>query len=203
MYHLVHVPDGTLTVVEGQARSALLGRVVGHLRRQGLAGQSLREIAAAVGTSHRMLVYHFGSRDGLLSAVVEEVERQEQARAADVGAVDPEHALEAIWSAVSSPDRADEERLFFELMASAMRATPGTEVLASRAVDPWLEVGAELAGQLGADRDAARVLTRLDIAVVRGLLHDLLVTGDREEVERAFRLFAGWQRAALAVGQPQ
>jgi AcrR family transcriptional regulator len=164
-----------------------------------LAGQSLRDIAAAVGTSHRMLVYHFGSREGLLSAVVEEVERQEQARSADVGAADPERALEAIWAAVSSPDRADEERLFYELMAGAMRGAPGTEALAARSVDPWLEVGSELAEQLGADPQAARDLTRLDIAVVRGLLHDLLVTGDREEVERAFRLFARWQREALAA----
>ncbi len=147
-----------------------------------------------------MLVYHFGSRDGLLAAVVEEVERQEQARSADVGAADPEHALEATWAAVSSPDRADEERLFFELMASAMRATPGTEVLAARSVEPWLEVGGELAGRLGADPGSARVVTRLDIAVVRGLLHDLLVTGERDEIERAFRLFATWQRAALSRG---
>jgi AcrR family transcriptional regulator len=150
-----------------------------------------------------MIVYHFGSREGLLAAVVAEVERQEQSRSADVGAADPEHALEAIWAAVSAPERADEERLFYELMASAMRRTPGTEVLAARAVDPWLDVGAELAERLGADPSAARDLTRLDIAVVRGLLHDLLVTGDREEVERAFHLFARWQRAALSAGYPQ
>ena len=34
-------------------------------------------VAGAVGTSHRMLLHHFGSREDLLLAVVEEVERRQ------------------------------------------------------------------------------------------------------------------------------
>ena len=51
-------------------REELLERVTDHVLAHGLIGLTLRPLAAAVGTSDRMLVYHFGSRDALVSAVV-------------------------------------------------------------------------------------------------------------------------------------
>ena len=53
-------------------REELLERVTDHVLAHGLIGLTLRPLAAAVGTSDRMLVYHFGSRDALVSAVVAE-----------------------------------------------------------------------------------------------------------------------------------
>ena len=52
-----------------QARERLLAAAVDQAMRGGIADLSLRELAAAIGTSHRMLLYHFGSREGLLVAV--------------------------------------------------------------------------------------------------------------------------------------
>ena len=52
-------------------REELLEKVTDHVLAHGLIGLSLRPVAAAVGTSDRMLVYHFGTRDALVSAVVE------------------------------------------------------------------------------------------------------------------------------------
>jgi AcrR family transcriptional regulator len=46
----------------------------------GIADLSLRELAAAIGTSHRRLLYHFGSREGLLVAIARAVEEAERAR---------------------------------------------------------------------------------------------------------------------------
>ena len=51
-------------------RDDLLDRVTDHVLEHGLIGLSLRPVAAAVGTSDRMLIYHFTSRDALVSAVV-------------------------------------------------------------------------------------------------------------------------------------
>ena len=53
----------------GRQRSPI-GHVVDHFVTDGLGDLSLRKIAAAVGTSHRMLLYHFGSKNGLLLEVV-------------------------------------------------------------------------------------------------------------------------------------
>ena len=59
---------------EGSPRERLLESVIQHFAEHGLADQSLRHIAEAIGTSHRMLLYHFGSKDGLLLEVVRAVE---------------------------------------------------------------------------------------------------------------------------------
>src|SRR5262249_37245907 len=68
----------------------------------GLARRSLRDLASQVGTSHRMLIHHFGSRDGLMAAVVESVERDQNERLGEL----PEDAAEAIrstWKRTSVP----------------------------------------------------------------------------------------------------
>jgi AcrR family transcriptional regulator len=54
----------------GSQREELLDKVTDHVLERGLIGLSLRPVAAAVGTSDRMLIYHFRSRDALVSAVV-------------------------------------------------------------------------------------------------------------------------------------
>ena len=51
-------------------RELLLDLVTDHVLEHGLIGLTLRPLAAAIGTSDRMLIYHFGNRDALVSAVV-------------------------------------------------------------------------------------------------------------------------------------
>ena len=51
-------------------REELLDQVTDHVLEHGLIGLTLRPVAAAIGTSDRMLIYHFGNRDALVSAVV-------------------------------------------------------------------------------------------------------------------------------------
>lgn len=51
-------------------RDELLEAVTDHVLEHGLIGLTLRPVAAAIGTSDRMLIYHFESRDALISAVV-------------------------------------------------------------------------------------------------------------------------------------
>lgn len=47
-------------------------------RRDKIADLSLRGLAEQLGTSHRMLIHHFGSRDGFLAALLTDMRRQEQ-----------------------------------------------------------------------------------------------------------------------------
>jgi AcrR family transcriptional regulator len=51
-------------------RDDLLDQVTDHVLDEGLIGLTLRPVAAAIGTSDRMLLYHFKSRDELVTAVV-------------------------------------------------------------------------------------------------------------------------------------
>lgn len=81
-------------------RDELLDRVTDHVLAHGLIGLTLRPVAAAVGTSDRMLVYHFGGRDPLVSAVVARAtERATAAVDALPGADSVRAGVVALWAA--------------------------------------------------------------------------------------------------------
>jgi AcrR family transcriptional regulator len=54
----------------GPDRTALLDALAAHVLEHGLNTASLRPLAASAGTSDRMLIYHFGSKDGLIAAIL-------------------------------------------------------------------------------------------------------------------------------------
>ena len=170
-----------------QRRDDLLRRVVKAAAAGGLARRSLRDLGTRVGTSHRMLIHHFGSRDGLVAAVVEAVERDQNERLGDL----PDDTAEAIrvsWQRTSVPSLWPIERLFFECYARGAqgeqpfdRLVPALVEQTLAAVSTRADVGADEEGRAGA---------RLGLAVIRGLLLDLVATGDRKATDRALALYA-------------
>jgi AcrR family transcriptional regulator len=182
--------------MSGQSpREQLLEAVIEHFAAEGLGDQSLRRIAEAVGSSHRMLLYHFGSRDGLLLAVAQAVEARTQGRLAErvqQGGWTTEELIRQVWAYVAAPDLAPFERLFFALYGRALQGDPALRPLLEDDVARWLDLNVETAQAAGLDADpvAVRVHARLGLAVVRGLLLDLLATGERDDVGAALELFA-------------
>jgi AcrR family transcriptional regulator len=160
------------------ARDALLARVLEYAAREGVADKSLREIAAGVGTSHRMLLYHFRSREGLLVAIVAEVERQQRVVLDGMDGSDAD-VMWNLWKQVSDPALRPYVRLFFATVGLAVQGVPGTRALLDTLTDPWLDQSAQRA-----DRTAVR----LGVATTRGLLLDLLAGADPDEVDAAYRL---------------
>ncbi len=170
-----------------QAKDRLLDAAIEQSLNNGIMDLSLREIAAAIGTSHRMLIYHFGSREGLLVAVVREVERRErQAMTATDMSVADAHTL---WDRLADPSRHSQERLFFEIYSHALLGRPGTEGFLEEALESWLAPIVESTTAAGVDEMTARALARLGLAVTRGLLLDLLASGDIAGTTKAFELF--------------
>jgi AcrR family transcriptional regulator len=188
-------------VVTSQARERLLHAAVEHALAQGIVDLSLRELAAAIGTSHRMLIYHFGSREGLLVAVVREVERRER-QSLGTGPLSVADARRQ-WVHLADPSLRSQERLFFEIYAHALLGRPGTEGFLGEAVEGWISSVKALMVDAEIDEEDAQVLARLGLAVTRGLLLDLLATGDTAGTTRAFNLFAELlgQASAPDVGQ--
>jgi len=160
-----------------QPRERLLAAAVEQARQGGIADLSLRELAAAIGTSHRMLLYHFGSREGLLLAIAGAVEETERATLLGWGVTTGD--ARRFWTRISDPAMWPAERLFFELYVQALLGRLGDD----RFLDSAVEV------QAGASEATARADTRLGLAVVRGLLLDLLATGDRDGVTEAYERF--------------
>ena len=174
-------------VASSQTRDRLLHAAVEHALDQGIVDLSLREIAAAIGTSHRMLINHFGSREGLLVAAVREVERRERERlgAAPLSVADARRR----WNHLADPSLRTQERLFFEIYAHALLGRPGTEGFLDEAVEGWIYPVRALLIDAGIDEDDAEGLVGLGLAGTRGLLLDLLATGDTAGTTRAFDLF--------------
>jgi AcrR family transcriptional regulator len=176
------------------SKQKLVDQVVDHFVVDGLGDMSLRKIAAAVGTSHRMLLYHFGSKSGLLVEVVRAVEARAREQFAAIGGeAGPEgtdHVIRDMWEFVADPARADFERLFFALYGRALQGDAQVRPLLGEAIESWLDANGALAHDRGIPVPDARVHARLGLAVVRGLLLDLLATGDRAGVDAALEVFA-------------
>lgn len=189
------MPAQTQTPGPGRgARGRLLDAVIDHFTTDGLADQSLRRIADAVGTSHRMLLYHFGSKDGLLLEVVREVEARTRAQFAAVGhAAAPERTDELVrsmWRYVADPAVGDFERLFFALYGRALQGDEAVRPLLRDDIETWIRANTSVATEDGVPEEVARAHARLGLAVTRGLLLDLLATGDRAGVDDALEVFA-------------
>ena len=170
-----------------ERRDDLLRRVVAAAARGGLARRSLRELAAEVGTSHRMLIHHFGSRDGLLAAVVESVERDQNGRLGELPD-DAAEAMRATWRRTSDPSFWPIERLFFECYARGTQGEPPFDRLVPALVDQTL-AAVSTRPDVGGDEDGP-AMARLGLAVIRGLLLDLVATGNRKATDRALELYA-------------
>jgi AcrR family transcriptional regulator len=163
-------------------RQRLLDAVIAYVAGHGISDLSLRELAAAVGTSHRMLIHHFGSKDGLRVAVVHEVEARQRALAGEPDLSVPlDEAMRAFWRHISSPELWGNERLFFELYGQALQGRQ-PEFL-DGIVDSWVAPATRILAAYGVAQPAA--VARLGVAVTRGLLLDLLATGNREAVDAA------------------
>jgi AcrR family transcriptional regulator len=179
-------------MVQMSARDNLLAEVMAHIASAGISDLSLRELAAAIGSSHRMLLYHFGSREGLMVAVVRAVEEQQRVFLSELmgdGSLSQMEIMRMLWRRLADPALWPNERLFFELYAQALQGRPGTQGMLDDVIDAWLTPGIEYAAQHGLDPERTRLDTRLGIAVVRGLLLDLLATQDRESVNAAYERF--------------
>ena len=173
------------------SREALLDAAIDHVEQHGLGELSLRALAAELGTSHRMLSYHFGSRDALVTAIVERVEQRQRDRLAELfadPAIPPLEQATRFTAQLLDPALWPAERLFFEVYGQALAGRPHTAQFLDRVVTAWLDPVTEQFVRLGLPADEARAHARLGLAVTRGLLLDLLTTRDVDGVRAAFEL---------------
>lgn len=186
-------PEGEATPgTDGDRRAQLVNLAVDYVAAHGIADLSLRGLGAAIGVSHRMLIHYFGSKEHLLVAIVRTSEQRQRdllSRLRLDPGLSPADAARLLWQQLTDPRLAGQERLFFEIYGHALRGRPEAAPLLEGLVNDWLEplVAAEVAA--GADPAVARNRARLGLATVRGLLLDLLATGDRAGVNAAMEDF--------------
>ena len=169
-------------------RDALLDRAVGYFSAHGVGDTSLRTLAAGIDTSHRMLIYHFGSREGLLAAIVERTWDVQQSRLGELMSAggDPYAGALRFWSQLAD-DRAFAP-LFFEMSAAAMQgrawAAPLRELSSA-----WAVRLTSFFVEAGHPPERAAVLGRTAVALVRGVLFELALGGDRATADATIAAF--------------
>jgi AcrR family transcriptional regulator len=193
------MPDAPADV-GADSRARLLAATIGHLETNGLSDVSLRELARGIGTSHRMLIYHFGSREGLLVAVVKAIEAAQMEALAGLAtdaSLSPADAIRTLWRRLADPGMWPHERLFFEVYGQALQGRAGAVDLLDDIVESWVQSGSAYWEQYGATPAEARSQTRLGLAVIRGLLLDLLATGDRQGTDEAIESYIEAVQASI------
>ena len=179
-------------------REVLLGKVVEWFKVNGVLDTSMRTLAAGIGTSNRMLNYHFGSREQLLAAVIERVCEAERDALAHVVSqnVDPIDAGQQYWTHVADTARVFAP-LFYELSAHAMYGKEYADGLRQLLTDAWLTGFTQGFARVTSPENAER-LGRLCLAIGRGLLFEVALTGDRVAADAAINDFTSMMRRALA-----
>jgi AcrR family transcriptional regulator len=170
-------------------RVELVDAAYGYALENGLAGTSLRPIAEAIGSSTGVLRFLFGSKDGLVRAVLERARRHELELLARLPVEgDLRQVAFLVWDWLVDPTHAPVLRLWVESYATALVDPDGPwGDFARQTVDDWLVLLAR-AQPGGVRRTAAGAAQRTAVlAVLRGGLLDLLATRQRVRVTRAVR----------------
>jgi AcrR family transcriptional regulator len=170
-----------------ERRAALLDACTRHVLDRGISALSITSLAAAAGTSARMLVYHFGSKDQLVTEVLREARRRQQALFGELlqprSGVPYPGVLRAAWRELTSPAAMPYHRLFRELHDLPTESSPWRGFPA-HATDEWLAV--VIGGLQAAGYEDPQVAATLIVAAARGLLLDLQITSGRERANAAF-----------------
>jgi AcrR family transcriptional regulator len=146
----------------------------------------LGPLAVAAGTSNRMLIYHFATRDGLLREILVLARQRQFDAFTELLRVRPEEpytaTLSHAWSAMTGPHGQPYLRMFSRLHDTA--GEPLWPGFRRTATTDWLAPLEQ--GMRSLDRPE---LATVALAVIRGLLMDLDATGDEERTGKAFNDF--------------
>jgi AcrR family transcriptional regulator len=172
-----------------QAR--LREQAVDYVMTHGIGDLALRPLAKALQTNARMLIYHFGSREGLMRQILAGLREREAARVGDwiKSGSKPRTMAEFLrwyWRRVSAPQARSAVRLVFELYALALRnprAFPGV-------LEEPLAFWPKLVRAIGIESEVDETEATLLLAALRGLLLDLCATSDRRRTSAGMDLLA-------------
>ncbi len=154
-----------------ERRAELRDAAVDYAIEHGIADLSLRPLAKGLGVQPNTLVHHFGTKEQLLSEILNGVRDRLRTMRAQLedGGSDP---LWETWQWIADPAREPFFRCFFEAYALALRQPEEYAPFLERVVHDWLAPRASTAATL-------------ELALLRGLLLDLLTTGERDRIERS------------------
>lgn len=181
-------------------RAELADQALDYVLAHGLLNLSLRPLAAALGTSDRMLVYHFGSKERLVGAVVD---RAQQRLAASIEAPGPPpgglaELIGQLWSALKTPAAAQTTRLYLETCVLAEQDPVRWRDTPERLRGPWRTPLRDGLIAFGVAADRADALADLILDTFDGLALHRLHAADPAQVDAAAVTFGQLVSSASA-----
>jgi len=183
------------TTTPSARQTELLEAAYRYGLEHGIADMSLRPLAAAIGSSPRVLVFLFGNKDRLVRALLARARAAELAMLERLGQAAGEQpvglavAVEQVWVWLAALEHRPVLRLWAEAYTRSLVEPDGAWAgFAESTVNDWLAVLAEC--QPTRERRSAKGAIRrtLALAVLRGALLDLLATGDERRTGAAVDL---------------
>jgi AcrR family transcriptional regulator len=172
-------------------RARLRDQAVNYVLSQGAGDLTLRPLAKALKTSARMLIYHFGSREGVMREILAGLREREDARLQAWFRTSKKRRtltefLRWYWKRMSTSRARPALRLVFELYALALRHPQDYPGVLEAPLAHWKK----LMEQTGVTAQVEPMEATLLLAATRGLFLDLCATGDRARVESAMKMLA-------------
>ncbi len=173
-------------------REELLESAYGYVLDHGLTDLSLRPLSKAIGSSPRVLLYLFDSKDGLVQALLARARRDEHRLLEDLGAAEEAglgRVAQLIWEWLAAPERRGLLVLWAESYTRSLIEPEGAwGGFASATVHDWLALLARAQPPRVRDTPDGAAERTLALAILRGALLDLLATGDRPRTSGAVGL---------------
>ncbi len=181
---------GPVAEVQPSSRKVeLVDAVYAYALEHGLAGASLRPVAEGIGSSTGVLRFLFGSKEGLVRAVLDRARADEVAMLATLPTDrDLRAVADEVWAWLADPRHAPVLRLWVESYATSLGDPDGPwGDFARRTVDDWLALLARAQPPAVRRSPAGAAQRSAVLAVLRGGMLDLLATGHSARVTRAVR----------------
>jgi AcrR family transcriptional regulator len=123
-------------------REAAIERMADHVLSEGLGAATLRPLAAAAGTSDRMLLYYFADKDELLAATLDRIAQRMITELDGAIPVEPPRPfavlLEQAWTAMASDSLRPFMPLWLDLASGAARGLQPHRAIAGKIADGFL-----------------------------------------------------------------
>lgn len=174
----------------------MLRAVVDLYRERGSVDLSLREVAAGIGTSHRMLRYHLGGPENLHGLAMLELSHQYLAHFDGQRPTDRVGVLKAAWGRFRDPGNRLQTQLLFRLSAAATSHPDVPQPALSYDLDQFAKALETFGLREGLDAGSARREARLIVAALLGLYLDFYVTGGSDVVDESFLALTTWVQAS-------
>jgi AcrR family transcriptional regulator len=167
----------------------LQNAIVKYLVKRGLADLSLRPLAKAVRCSPRVLLYHFGSKEHMVTEALAQVRRVQRATYDRIEATGFEQSYRAVWKRMAAPDSEPMFRLFFETYGAALRQPRLYKDFLRETIDHWLQAITDDLCREGYRRKEACALATIILAGLRGFMLDFCATHDRTRLDHSVQLW--------------